>query len=172
MFTIMDEIKRRIIKDQEEAYEAIKQSSRSIAGGAFNQSMTNLYSNIPTMSDHLRAIFSSQNTITALAEEYNAWKQNAPEGKHVVATMRTPDGRIMDIETIKANGWQGYIAEGFIEGMCSMIGGHIATLSFFCSYEETKGGRRPVGFKIVAEPVIEPPQEPQSTAPDKETQKP
>ena len=46
------------------------------------------------------------------------------------------------------------------------VAGHIATLSLFCSYEETKKGKSPVGFTIVTEPLNEPQQPLERQLPD------
>ncbi len=104
----------------------------------------------PTTTDHLRATLGSDKLIAAIAEEIEDWEAQVPEGKHLVIMLRTPDGRVMDVGLVRPSGWQGFSAEGYIQGMPCMIVGHIATLALFCSYEETKG-KSQVGFKIITD---------------------
>jgi hypothetical protein len=157
----------------EETLKAIMKAQGGIAS-VFSeesraQTMSNIFANIPTISDHLQAIFSSGQSISKLAEEVEVWKQETPENKHLVLNMRTPDGRIMDVGAIRPSGWQMFIAEGYIDEMPCKIVGHIATLLVFCSYEETKGKSR-VGFTIKIERTTEPQPEFAPIIPDKGSQ--
>ena len=126
----------------------------AVAGGAFKQSMD--MPRVLGISDHLRAMFSSSGSITDLAKEINVWEKETPENKQLAVMLRTPNGEIMDVEKIRPNGWQFFIAEGYIQGMPCKVAGHIATLSLFCSYEETRKGKNPAGFTIVIEPLNKP----------------
>lgn len=110
--------------------------------------------------------FSVAETIAAIDHEIKALEVANPE-RYLVVTMRTIDGRIMDVQKIRAEGFSAYIAEGFIEGMPCMIAAHASTLNLFIAFEEKKG-RVPVGF-IVEPPraVIEPQPESEPIPPDK-----
>jgi len=121
--------------------------------------------NIPSLTDHIRGTFGSDRLISVIAEEIEEWKQKVPEGKHLVIHLRTPQGEIMDVGLVKPTGWQGFMAEGFVNGLPCMVTGHIATLSLFCTYEETKG-MKSVGFKIVTEAANATQKEPSPIIPD------
>ena len=79
-------------------------------------------------------------------------------------------GDIMDVEEIRPNGWQFFIATGYVNGVPCRIVGHFATLYLYCSYEEKKKGRRPVGFTIVTEPLNEPQPLPEQQSQGSESQ--
>jgi hypothetical protein len=145
-------------------------ASRNVAGDAFKQAMT--MPKIYTISDHLQAMFSSSGSINDLAKEIVAWEKEAPGDKHLAVMMRTPNGAIMDVEKIRPNGWQFFIAEGYIQGMPCKVAGHIATLSLFCSYEETRKGKSPAGFTIVTESLNQPQPLPESESQDSTTRIP
>lgn len=115
----------------------------------------------PSTLDALRAMFSSEKTIDALAKTMKRWEEKTPENMHLVVTLKTPDDRVMVVATVKPTGWQSFVAEGYVYGTPCMIAGHIANLLLFCSYEEATKSRSAVGFRFVPpEPVSEP--EPES----------
>ena len=155
------------------AKNLLAQSSRNIAGNAFANAMEQqriMYANLPSvpsiMQDVLLNLFSASNTIKDLGEVITKWRDDAPEHKHLVVTLRTPDGRVMDVNSLRNQGAQAFVAEGNIMGMPSMVMGHISTLSLFFSYEETKG-TNPAGFKIATtKTTTESPLEPVPTEPD------
>lgn len=107
-------------------------------------------SNIRTISDHLNDMFSSTQSIHDLAQEVEKWKANTPKNQILVVMIRTPNGDIMDVEQVRPNGSQLFIAEGYIKGMPGKVVGHIATLSLFFAYEEIRS-KNQVGFKMVTE---------------------
>ena len=154
--------------DDERRKQIAQMATRNVAGGLFKQeNLAAMYPNVPAMlTDRLTAIFSSGTSISDLAQEVELWKQNAPENKHLIVMLRTPNGELMDVEQVRPSGWQLFIAEGYINGMPCRVAGHIATLSLFCTYDEVKGRNR-VGFKVVTEPLNEPQPAPEQTTPDK-----
>lgn len=149
--------------------EFLKQAgaTRSIAGGLFKQENLAAMYNIPSISDHIRGTFGADRLIDVIAQDIEAWKQKVPTGKHLVVHMRTPQGDIMDVGLVKPVGWQGFAAEGHVNGLPCMVTGHIATLLLFCTYEETKGTKS-VGFKIVTEAANATQKEHAPSTPDSE----
>jgi len=99
----MDEINKMAQRAMEETARSLaSQTGRSIAGGLFTNTMQNI-SLAPSIGDHLRAMFSSGGSISNLAQEIEVWKKDAPENKHLVVMLRTPNGDIMDVEQIRPN---------------------------------------------------------------------
>lgn len=147
--------------------EMLAQAGMSdLAGGLFKQeNYAAMYSNISSLPDNLRSVFGAERLIGFIAEDIEEWKRNAPEGKHMVIHLRTPHGEIMDVGFLKATGAQGFIAKGHVNGLQSMVTGHISTLLLFCTYEETKGTKS-VGFKIVTDASNAPQKESLPTTPD------
>src|SRR5438105_4987051 len=76
-------------------------------------------------------------TVESIAQAIEEWKRKIPEGKRLVTTMRTADGRVMDVHTLKAIGRDAFLAEGNIEGLQCGIVGHISLLVIFCSFEDS-----------------------------------
>lgn len=122
---------------------------------AFESTMTNMNYRVPSLFENLQSLFGADITINAIAESVEKWKHDTPPNQHLVLTLRTPDGRVMDVTRIEPNGWQSFLAEGFANGMPCMMTGHISTLSLFGSYEDDKG-KKPLGFTIVTGSVTGP----------------
>jgi len=117
---------------------------------------------IPTMSE--RFAFTSALTIIGdLLSRIRKAQEEAPETAHMVVTMRTPDGSIMDVESVWPEGFATFRAEGYVNGMKCFVVGHISTLCLFCAFDTTKGRSR-VGFVSDNVPT-EPPPESEPTAP-------
>jgi hypothetical protein len=95
--------------------------------------------------------------IGAMAEEIEKWKKDAPEGKHMVVSMRVPDGRSMLVAQVRPLAHGTYVATGFIDELPCMVTGHISTLVLFCAYEEKRGRSQAAGFTVAT--TIRPPQE-------------
>ncbi len=152
----MDEALKRIMA----------QTGRSLAGEAFKNAANSMQNfRVPTLEERMEFSSAAQ-TISSIAEEIRAWKERTPQNYHLVVTLRTPDGRVMDVETLKAAAFQTFTAEGNIMGLPCMIAGHIATLALLCSYEETKGKSR-AGFTVLlSELATEPPPTPEQTPGD------
>ena len=93
--------------------EAIKnliaQTGRSLAGDTFKAAMQNIH--IPSLEERMEFSSAAQ-TITVIARQITEWEKTCPEGKHPVVNMRTPDGRSMDIERVRPEGFNVFIAEG------------------------------------------------------------
>jgi hypothetical protein len=151
--------------------EAIKNAARkaglgrSVASDLFKQTKLKDMNipNVPNIiTERLNEMFSSGQSISDLAQELEQWKKEVPENKILVVMMRTPNGEVMDVEEVRANGSQFFIAEGKIKGMPGKVAGHIATLSLFFVYEEPRTKNK-VGFKIVTEAI--------SATPTKDEQK-
>lgn len=102
---------------------------------------------IPSLEERMEFSSAAQ-TITVIARQITEWEKTCPEGKHPVVNMRTPDGRSMDIERVRPEGFNVFIAEGYIEGLRCMIAAHLSTLMLFCSFEEDRGKSR-AGFTAV-----------------------
>jgi hypothetical protein len=118
--------------------------------------------NMPTMEE--RFGFASANTIIGdlLARIRRTQVENPDKGELAVM-MRTPDGSIMDMESLWPEGFATFRAEGYVNGMPCFIVGHVSTLSLFCAFEERKGRAR-VGFRTDTIPANAPATEPQSEA--------
>jgi hypothetical protein len=153
----MDEAVKKLVQEA--------RLDRSIAGGLFKPDSLKAMNipNVPNIiTERLNEMFSSGQSIHDLAQELEQWKKDTPENKILVVMMRTPNGEVMDVEQVRPNGSQFFIAEGYIKGMPGKMAGHIATLSLFFAYEELRT-KKQVGFKIVTEAI--------STTPTKDEQK-
>ena len=113
--------------------------------------------NIPTLFDSL----SAGQAIGAIANEIDALQKETPENKHLVITMLTSDGQIMDVELVKAIGFSVFLAKGYINKMPCTVMAHISTLNLFFAYEEKRAGRTRLGFVIEVPEAIQPPLEPE-----------
>ena len=103
--------------------------------------------------------FSVAETISAIAEEIQEIERNSPD-KRFVVMMRTPDGRMMQIYTLRPRGFSTFVGEGWIDDMKCKVLGHVSTLSVFVAIED-KDSKKPVGFKIgTATTVSQPESEP------------
>lgn len=130
-------------------------ASPNLARDAFKNAMQNM-PRIVSISEQIGAIFSSSGSISDLAKEIADWEKSAPENTHLVLMLRTPNNDMMDVEKIRPNGWQFFVAEGYIQGMPAKVAGHIATLSLYVTYEETRKGTRRAGFTIETKPLNQP----------------
>ena len=89
---------------------------RSIVGSTFKQDSVKAMNipNVPNIiAERLNEMFSSGQSIHDLAQELEQWKKDTPENKILVVMMRTPNGEVMDVEQVRPNGSQFFIAEGY-----------------------------------------------------------
>jgi hypothetical protein len=109
-------------------------SDRSITDRFFKQDSLKAMNipNVPNIiTERLNEMFSSGQSIHNLAQELEQWKKDTPENKVLVVMMRTPTGEVMDVEQVRANGSQFFIAEGYIKGMPGKVA-HRYLVTVFC----------------------------------------
>jgi hypothetical protein len=134
--------------------------SAAIAGRAFaaNNYMQQPRFEIPEVPAIFEC-FSARRAISEIKIEVDRLIAETPEGMALVMTMRTPDGRIMDVSLLTHRGFSTFWAEGRINNLPCKVMGHVSTLSLFFAYEESRSKAHVPGFVIeVSEPQTSEPQ--------------
>jgi hypothetical protein len=120
---------------------------------------------VPTFGNLLDE-YSAEALVASFIKEVRIMQADAPPDKVLVVTMLTPDGRDMDVATIKAAGANGFVATGLIERLPCTVFGHVSTFRVFCAFE-ARSKRTRLGFIVeVPEPAVTEPQtepEPQAS---------
>lgn len=126
-------------------FDFLKSASSALAGAAFSMNPSDLYPKMPTMEE--RFFFTSaEAVIKSVLSRVSAAHAASQNKDALVVTMRTPDGRVMDVESLWAESFATFRADGYVNEMpCSVIG-HISTLCLFYAFEERKSRNR-VGFR-------------------------
>jgi hypothetical protein len=131
------------------------------------EDMSKMLRDMPTLEERYN-FASAEAVIGDLLSRLRKEQEAHPEKGALAVLMRTPDGRIMDVESLWPEGFFTFRAEGYVSGMPCFIIGHISTLSLFCAFEGQKGKPR-VGFRTDTQPTqastIEPRPEPEQTEP-------
>ena len=117
---------------------------------------------MPTMAERF-SFASAGDFIYELSQKLYKWQEKPPENMTFVVFLKTPDGRRMQVATLEAFGYNGFVADGYIDDLHCMTIGHISQLQLFCTFEDARSRAHEVGFVIKATPPQPAPEAPKQT---------